>query len=161
MTLAQKRKSSLTGEIPPGAREPSDYGPAHFDDTSSAKSQREFDPSVAQRGMFGFGVFARRPSSTSFDSGLEPQKCIIEVARILTSMGCSVLMKKGEGKIKCEVPLRRERMLVSVTCTRVNGISTISFKRGRRDRSKANENEFQDFVETVSGRFARQTRGVV
>jgi hypothetical protein len=160
-----RRKSSSTGDGPASLRSGAADQPRVNSGMSGALEEsgtrvlREGDLSIAQRGMFGFGVFARRPSSTSFDSGLDPPKCIMEVARVLTSIGCSVMVKKGEGKIKCEVPLRKERMLVSVTCTKVNGISTIAFKRGRRDRSRANETEFQEFVETVSGLFSRQTRG--
>jgi hypothetical protein len=106
-------------------------------------------------------VFNRRPTVTSFDSGLEPTRCLLEVGRILTAMGCHVLMKKGESKMKCEVPLRsKDKMLVSITCTRVSGISTVALKRGRRDKSRADTNEFHDFVETVAGRFANRSRGM-
>lgn len=127
-------------------------------DDSSRYSSSNFDP-VAQKGMFGFGVFSRRPAVTSFDSGLEPHRCLVEVGRILTGMGCHVLMKKGETKMKSEVPVHsKDKMLVSITCVRVSGISTVTFKRGRKDRSRADSNEFHDFVETVSSRFADRSR---
>lgn len=128
--------------------------------SSKAGSTREFDPAVAQRGMFGFGVFSRKSAVSSFDSGLEPLQCQAELGKILTSMGCSVMMKKGEAKIKCEVPTAtpHEKMLVSITCVRTTGITTVSFKRGRKDRSHADAATFQEFVEKVSKEFSRQAR---
>lgn len=164
-----RRKTSYSADAPTVGRPSREQqrmnstisGASEESGRSGRPVSRDFDPSVAQSRMFGFGVFHRRTPVTSFDSGLEPQRCLGEVGRILTTMGCQVLMKRGESKMKCEVPVRNnEKMLVSITCSRMNGISTVAFKRGRRDRSRADGAEFVEFVDTVSSRFTRQSRGV-
>lgn len=109
----------------------------------------------ATRGMFSFGMFNRRKSSslTSFDSNLTPHRCLLEMGRILSGMGCVVLMKRGETKMKCEVPMKQEKLLVSITCTQERRVSTILFKRGRKDRSQVDAREFFEFFQGVQSRF--------
>lgn len=112
----------------------------------------------ATRGMFSFGMFSRRKSSplTSFDSSLPPNRCLRLMGRTLTDMGCVVLMKRGETKMKCEVPMKQEKLLVSITCTQERRVSTVHFKRGRKDRSQIDAKEFYDFFQDVQSRFQDQ-----
>lgn len=109
----------------------------------------------ATRGMFSFGMFNRRKSTliTSFESELAPDRCLLEIGRILTGLGCVVLMKRGESKMKCEAPMKQEKLLVSITCTQERKVTTINFKRGRKDRSQIDAKEFSDFFHRVRNRF--------
>lgn len=123
------------------------------------------------RGMFGLltGAAAVAPPPvpvapmTEFKSALPPEKCALILGRVLTSMQCNVMMKKGESKVRAEYPMKRgEKMLVSVSAHRDvhAGETVISFKRSRRDRSRgAGTTEFSDFVAQVHTNFRRATGG--
>lgn len=123
------------------------------------------------RGMFGLltGAAAVTPPPvpaapmTEFKSALPPEKCALILGRVLTSMQCNVMMKKGESKVRAEYPMKRgEKMLVSVSAHRDvhAGETVISFKRSRRDRSRgAGTTEFSDFVGQVHTNFRRATGG--
>eukprot|EP00177_Eucheuma_denticulatum_P002210 GFKZ01003952.1.p1 GENE.GFKZ01003952.1~~GFKZ01003952.1.p1 ORF type:complete len:1483 (-),score=240.72 GFKZ01003952.1:648-5096(-) len=115
----------------------------------------------ATRGMFTLGMFSRRKSTllTSFESELAPERCLIEIGRILTGLGCVVLMKRGESKMKCEAPVKQEKLLVSITCTQERKVTTINFKRGRRDRSQIDAKEFLDFFHRVRNQFQERIAG--
>lgn len=167
LSLAIKRKSSTTtSEFDIEARKTVSRDSGRAPSAASAASEgsgagkgRHFrSPSRdehATRGMFAFGMFSRRKSSplTSFDSELAPDRCLLEIGRILTAMGCSVLMKRGESKMKCEAPLRQEKLLISITCTREKKVTTIHFKKGRKDRSQVDAKEFYEFFQKVHTRF--------
>lgn len=150
-TESRKTVSRDSGRVHSGASAASDgSGPSrsrHF--RSPSRDEH------ATRGMFAFGMFNRRKSSsmTSFDSDLPPDKCMLEIGRILTAMECSVLMKRNESKMKCEAPLRREKLLVSITCTSEKKVSTVQFKRGKKDRSQVDAREFYEFFQKVQTRF--------
>lgn len=118
------------------------------------------DEHAATRGLFAFGMFNRRKSSsmTSFDSDLPPERCLLELGRILTMMRCNVLMKKSESKMKCEAPIRNEKVAISVTCTREKSMTSVHFRRGKKDRSHVDAKEFYDFFQVVHGRFLEQVR---
>lgn len=109
----------------------------------------------ATRGLFAFNVFNRRKSNTmtSFDAKASPENCLLEIGRILISMGCSVMMKKGENKMKCDVPIRRETLKASITCSRDGGITTVHLKKARRDKSQVDAKEFYEFFQNVHSRF--------
>lgn len=108
----------------------------------------------ATRGMFTFSMFRKKSStSSSFEADLPLDKCLVEVGRILQHLGCSVMMKRGESKMKCEAPLNNERMLVSITCTHEKGTTKVVFKKGRKDRSRVDAKEFTDFFSTVYDKF--------
>ncbi|GAB0494758.1 hypothetical protein MMPV_006054 [Pyropia vietnamensis] len=123
------------------------------------------------RGMFGLltGTAAVTPPPvpvapmTEFKSALPPEKCALILGRVLTSMQCNVMMKKGESKVRAEYPMKRgEKMLVSVSAHRDvhAGETVISFKRSRRDRSRGTgTTEFSDFVAQVHTNFRRATGG--
>lgn len=123
------------------------------------------------RGMFGLltGAAAVTPPPvpvapmTEFKSALPPEKCALILGRVLTSMQCNVMMKKGESKVRAEYPMKRgEKMLVSVSAHRDvhAGETIISFKRSRRDRSRGTgTTEFSDFVAQVHTNFRRATGG--
>lgn len=123
------------------------------------------------RGMFGLltgaAVVAPPPvpvaPMTEFKSALPPEKCALILGRVLTSMQCNVMMKKGESKVRAEYPMKRgEKLLVSVSANRDvhAGETIISFKRSRRDRSRgAGTTEFSDFVAQVHTNFRRATGG--
>lgn len=167
LSLAIKRKSSTTtsefdiearktvsrdsGRVYSGASAASDASGAGRGKHFRSPSRDEH----ATRGMFAFGMFNRRKSSplTSFDSELAPDRCLLEIGRILTAMGCSVLMKRGESKMKCEAPLRQEKLLISITCTREKKVTTVHFKKGRKDRSQVDAKEFYEFFQKVHTRF--------
>lgn len=167
LSAAMKRKSSTTtsdfdiearktvsrdsGRVKSG-------GTAASEGSGSTRSRHFRSPSRdehATRGMFAFGMFNRRKSSsmTSFDSDLPPDKCMLEIGRILTAMQCSVLMKRNESKMKCEAPLRQEKLLISITCTSEKKVSTVQFKRGKKDRSQVDAREFFEFFQKVHTRF--------
>lgn len=109
----------------------------------------------ATRGMFAFSMFSRKKSnaSSSFDADLPLDKCLVEVGRILQALGCSVMMKRGEHKMKCEAPVGNEKLLVSITCTHERGTTKVVFKKGRKDRSRVDAKEFYEFFQTVYNRF--------
>lgn len=109
----------------------------------------------ATRGMFTFGMFNRRKSSanTSFESNLTPDRCLIVIGKILTSMGCSVMIKRGESKMKCEVPMKQDKLLLSITCTQERKVSTVHFKKGRKDRSQVDAREFRELFQNVHNDF--------
>jgi len=65
-------------------------------------------------------------------------------------------MKRGENKMKCEVPVKLEKLLISVTCTREKSVSTVHFKKGRKDRSQVDAKEFYEFFQKVHSRFNEQ-----
>lgn len=109
----------------------------------------------ATKGMFAFSMFSRKKAGTSssFDADLPLEKCLVEVGRILQALGCSVMMKRGESKMKCEAPVKKEKMLVSITCTHDKGTTTVVFKKGRKDRSRVDARDFLDFFKTVYNKF--------
>ena len=109
----------------------------------------------ATRGLFTFGMFNRRKSSamTSFESDLAPNSCLLEVGRILTGMGCNVMVKTGESKMKCVAPLKQEKLCISITCTQEKKVSTVHFRRGRKDRSHVDAREFYEFFQKVHSFF--------
>lgn len=123
------------------------------------------------RGMFGLltGAAPVAPPPvpvapmTEFKSALPPEKCALILGRVLTTMQCNVMMKKGESKVRAEYPMKRgEKLLVSVSAHRDvhAGETVISFKRSRRDRSRgAGTTEFSDFVAQVHTNFRRATGG--
>lgn len=123
------------------------------------------------RGMFGLltGAAVAPPPPvptapmTEFKSALPPEKCALVLGRVLTSMNCNVMMKKGESKVRAEYPMKRgEKLLVSVSAHRDvhAGETVISFKRSRRDRSRTTGSpEFSEFVANVHTNFRRATGG--
>ena len=130
--------------------------------TSISKNNHIRTPSRdehATRGMFAFSMFSRKKSgaASSFDANLPLDKCLVEVGRILQSLGCSVMMKRGESKMKCEAPVKNsEKMLVSVTCTHSGGKTKVMFKKGKRDRSRVDAKEFYEFFQTVYNKFLQK-----
>lgn len=112
----------------------------------------------ATRGLFAFNMFNRRKSSamTSFESDLRPDLCLLEIGKILVAMGCTVLMKKGENKMKCEAPIKHETLKISITCTQENNVSTVHLKKGRRDKSQVDAKEFFEFFQVVHAQFLEQ-----
>lgn len=116
---------------------------------------------TATRGMFAFSMFSRKKAAaqSSFDAQLPLDKCLVEVGRILQGLGCSVMMKRGESKMKCEAPVRNsEKMLVSVMCTHAAGKTKVVFKKGRKDRSRVDAKEFYEFFQTVHSRFVERVQ---
>lgn len=109
----------------------------------------------ATRGMFTFNMFSRRKSSslTSFDAELPPEQCLLSIGRILQGMGHLVLIKRGENKIKCEAKVKQQKLLVSITCSQEKKVTTVNFKRGRRDKSQIDAREFYEFFQSVQSRF--------
>lgn len=124
--------------------------------TKNSTTSSTMKDDTATRGMFAFSMFSRKKSgaASSFDANLPLDKCLVEVGRILQSLGCSVMMKRGESKMKCEAPVRNsEKMLVSVTCTYGSGKTKVLFKKGRKDRSRVDAKEFYTFFQTVYNKF--------
>lgn len=125
---------------------------------TTSKSSHRKSPSRdehATRGLFALGMFNRRRSSviTSFESELAPEQCMLELGRTLMGMNCDVLMKRGETKMKCEAPLKNVKLSLSIVCTHQNGVSSVQFRRGRRDKSNVNSKEFYDFCQAVQVRY--------
>lgn len=172
--VSKRKSSTTTAELDADGRKTvsRDSGRAYSaasassDTPGSTKGRHYRSPSRdehATRGMFAFGMFSRRKSSplTSFDSELAPDRCLLEIGRILTAMECRVLMKRGESKMKCEAPLKQDKLLISITCTRERKVSTIHFKRGRKDRSQVDTKEFYEFFQKVHARFNEQVSSEV
>lgn len=171
LNIAAKRKSSMTAsDAEAEARKTlSQDSGGRFNSVASAvsdgsgsgagnKSGHFRSPSRdehATRGMFSRGMFSRRKSTpmTSFSSDLPADTCVTEIARILVGMNCVVLMKREETKMKCEVPVKQEKLLVSIICVQDRRGSTIQFKRGRKDRSHVDSREFFAFFQDVQSRF--------
>lgn len=158
----KKKTSGDSGRVVPGASEGSrvDAPPRRGHIRSPSRDEN------ATRGLFAFGIFNRRKSSsiTHFESDLSPERCLVELGRILSKkMGCKVLMKRGESKMKCEAPLNQGKMFISITCTQEKKTSTVYFRKGKKDRSQVDAKEFLEFFETVKSRFFEhvgpETRG--
>lgn len=113
----------------------------------------------ATRGLFAFNMFSRRKSwaMTSFDARATPEQCLLEIGKILVSMGCSVMMKKGENKMKCDAPIKRDMIKISITCSQDGGTTTVHMKKGRRDKSQVDAKDFYEFFQTVHTRFIERT----
>lgn len=116
----------------------------------------------ATRGLFAFNMFTRRKSFavTSFQSELGPEDCLLEIGKILVAMGCTVMMKKGENKMKCEAPIKQETLKISITCSHEENVSTVHLKKGRRDKSQVDAKEFYDFFQVVHHRFHERVESV-
>eukprot|EP00178_Gracilaria_changii_P000229 TRINITY_DN1023_c0_g1_i15.p1 TRINITY_DN1023_c0_g1~~TRINITY_DN1023_c0_g1_i15.p1 ORF type:complete len:1490 (-),score=238.93 TRINITY_DN1023_c0_g1_i15:17082-21551(-) len=140
-----------------------DSKPDAIDGPKSSKVGHRKSPSRdehATRGLFTLGMFNRRRSSvmTSFESELAPEQCMLELGRTLMGMGCDVLMKRGETKMKCEAPVRNVKLSLSILCTHQNGISNVQFRRGKRDRSNIDSKEFYDFCQVVQYRYQERIK---
>lgn len=169
--MGNKRKSSATGSEKDGdgrktiSRDSGRMHSAASEGSGGAQAVRKRGhlrtPSRddhATRGLFTFNMFNRRKSYaiTSFDAEASPEKCLFEIGRILTGMGCSVMLKKGENKMKCDAPIRRETLKLSITCSQDGQTTTVHMKKGRRDKSNVNAKEFHDFFHNVYSRFAER-----
>lgn len=113
------------------------------------------------RGLFAFNMFSRRKSwaMTSFDARCSPEECLLEIGKILVAMGCTVMMKKGENKMKCDAPIKQDTLKISITCSHDATKTTIHMKKARRDKSQVDAKEFYEFFQTVRSRFADRKSG--
>lgn len=170
-----KRKSSVTGsDLDGDVRKPvprdsgrMQSGPSNTSDGSGSGRKRGHMRTPSRedhstRGLFAFNMFNRRKSfaMTSFVSELRPEECLLEIGNILVAMGCTVMMKKGENKMKCEAPIKQETLKISITCTHENNASTVHLKKARRDKSQVDAKEFYEFFQVVHARFHERVESV-